>query len=62
MLHISDIRENKEQIINLLQIKNFEAKELINSDDLLRLYDECNDLGSDVSIGSRYVNGVNIVN
>tara|TARA_B110000240_G_C13499899_1_gene453414 strand:- start:1939 stop:3204 length:1266 start_codon:yes stop_codon:yes gene_type:complete len=31
MLHISDIRENKEQIINLLQIKNFEAKELINS-------------------------------
>ena len=33
-----------------------------NPDDLLRLYDECNDLGSDVSIGSRYVNGVNIVN
>jgi len=31
MLHISDIRENKERIINLLQIKNFEAKELINS-------------------------------
>ena len=33
-----------------------------NPDDLLRLYNECNDLGSDVSIGSRYVNGVNIVN
>jgi len=33
-----------------------------NPDDLLKLYDECNDLGSDVSIGSRYVNGVNIVN
>ena len=33
-----------------------------NPDDLLRLYDECNNLGSDVSIGSRYVNGVNIVN
>jgi dolichol-phosphate mannosyltransferase len=29
-----------------------------NPDDLLRLYDECNNLGSDVSIGSRYVNGV----
>ena len=33
-----------------------------NPDDLLRLFEECNDLGSDVSIGSRYVNGVNIVN
>ena len=30
--------------------------------DLPRLYKSCKDNGSDLAIGSRYVNGVNIVN
>ena len=33
-----------------------------NPDDLIRLYNACNKEGGEVSIGSRYVNGVNIVN
>ena len=33
-----------------------------NPDDLIRLYNECNNNGADLSIGSRYVKGVNIVN
>ena len=33
-----------------------------NPDDLIRLYHECNNNGADLSIGSRYVKGVNIVN
>ena len=33
-----------------------------NPEDLLRLLNQCENLGSDVAIGSRYVNGVNIVN
>ena len=33
-----------------------------NPEDLLRLLNQCNNLGSDVAIGSRYVKGVNIVN
>ncbi len=33
-----------------------------NPDDLIRLYNACNKEGGDVSIGSRYVQGVNIVN
>ena len=33
-----------------------------NPDDLIRLYNACNKAGGDVSIGSRYVQGVNIVN
>ena len=31
-------------------------------DDLIRLYNACDKDGGDVAIGSRYVNGVNIVN
>ena len=33
-----------------------------NPDDLIRLYNACNKEGGEVSIGSRYVKGVNIVN
>ena len=33
-----------------------------NPDDLIKLYNACCKQGGDVSIGSRYVNGVNIVN
>lgn len=33
-----------------------------NPDDLLRLYDACANRGADVAIGSRYINGVNVVN
>ena len=33
-----------------------------NPDDLLRLYDACANHGADVAIGSRYINGVNVVN
>ena len=33
-----------------------------NPDDLSRLFESCRDEGNDVSIGSRYVNGVNVVN
>lgn len=33
-----------------------------NPDDLTRLYHECKDLGADVTIGSRYISGVNVVN
>jgi len=31
-------------------------------DDLVRLYNACNDQGADVAIGSRYISGVNVVN
>ena len=31
MLHISDLRENSQQIIKLLKVKNFDAKNLINN-------------------------------
>ncbi|HOW30981.1 MAG TPA: polyprenol monophosphomannose synthase [Bacteroidales bacterium] len=33
-----------------------------NPDDLMRLYDACASYGADMSIGSRYVKGVNVVN
>ncbi|MDE5773427.1 MAG: polyprenol monophosphomannose synthase [Muribaculaceae bacterium] len=33
-----------------------------NPDDLTKLYHECKDNGADMSIGSRYVTGVNVVN
>lgn len=33
-----------------------------NPDDLIRLYDACASYGADMSIGSRYVKGVNVVN
>ena len=33
-----------------------------NPQDLLRLYDACANGGADVAIGSRYINGVNVVN
>lgn len=33
-----------------------------NPQDLLRLYNECHQNGSDVAIGSRYIKGVNVVN
>lgn len=33
-----------------------------NPDDLLHLYDACKNKGADMSIGSRYINGVNVVN
>jgi dolichol-phosphate mannosyltransferase len=33
-----------------------------NPDDLVRLYAACNEKGADVAIGSRYINGVNVVN
>jgi dolichol-phosphate mannosyltransferase len=33
-----------------------------NPDDLVRLYQACADGGADVAIGSRYINGVNVVN
>ncbi len=33
-----------------------------NPDDLIRLYDACAKDGNDMSIGSRYLNGVNVVN
>lgn len=33
-----------------------------NPDDLTRLYHECKDNASDVTIGSRYISGVNVVN
>ncbi len=33
-----------------------------NPEDLTRLYHECKDNGADMSIGSRYVTGVNVVN
>lgn len=33
-----------------------------NPDDLLKLYDACANQGADVAIGSRYINGVNVVN
>ena len=31
MLHISDLRKNSQQIIKLLKVKNFDAKNLINN-------------------------------
>ncbi|OPZ98765.1 MAG: Undecaprenyl-phosphate mannosyltransferase [Bacteroidetes bacterium ADurb.Bin408] len=33
-----------------------------NPEDLIRLYKKCNEEGADVAIGSRYINGVNVVN
>jgi len=33
-----------------------------NPDDLVRLYSACADGGADISIGSRYITGVNVVN
>ncbi|MBC7893110.1 MAG: glycosyltransferase, partial [Sphingobacteriaceae bacterium] len=33
-----------------------------NPDDLVRLYNVCADEGYDLAIGSRYINGVNVVN
>lgn len=33
-----------------------------NPDDLLRLYEACSEKGADLAIGSRYINGVNVVN
>ena len=33
-----------------------------NPNDLLKLYDACKNKGADVSIGSRYISGVNVVN
>ncbi len=33
-----------------------------NPDDLVRLYEKCANDGADLSIGSRYINGVNVVN
>ncbi len=33
-----------------------------NPDDLPRIYHDCKDNGADVSIGSRYISGVNVVN
>lgn len=33
-----------------------------NPDDLTRLYHNCKDNGADVTIGSRYISGVNVVN
>ena len=33
-----------------------------NPDDLLKLYAACKEQGADVAIGSRYINGVNVVN
>ena len=33
-----------------------------NPNDLLKLYDTCDQEGADVSIGSRYKTGVNVVN
>lgn len=33
-----------------------------NPEDLIRLYNACNDQGADVAIGSRYISGVNVVN
>ncbi|MDR2916641.1 MAG: glycosyltransferase, partial [Tannerella sp.] len=33
-----------------------------NPNDLLKLYDACAKQGADVAIGSRYINGVNVVN
>jgi dolichol-phosphate mannosyltransferase len=33
-----------------------------NPDDLLKLYDACANQGADLAIGSRYINGVNVVN
>lgn len=33
-----------------------------NPDDLCRLYDACAHQGADIAIGSRYINGVNVVN
>jgi dolichol-phosphate mannosyltransferase len=33
-----------------------------NPEDLVRLYNTCNDQGADVAIGSRYISGVNVVN
>lgn len=33
-----------------------------NPDDLIRLYAACHDEGADVSIGSRYIRGANVVN
>jgi len=33
-----------------------------NPKDLIRLYDACAKLGADVAVGSRYINGVNVVN
>lgn len=33
-----------------------------NPDDLTRLYHECKDRGADMSVGSRYITGVNVVN
>lgn len=33
-----------------------------NPDDLLRLYEECRDNGTDLAVGSRYITGINVVN
>ncbi|MCS6823328.1 MAG: polyprenol monophosphomannose synthase [Cytophagaceae bacterium] len=33
-----------------------------NPDDLIRLYDACENQGADLAIGSRYVNGVTVIN
>lgn len=33
-----------------------------NPDDLPRMYSECKDRGADVTVGSRYITGVNVVN
>lgn len=33
-----------------------------NPEDLIRLYDACTEVGTDVAVGSRYIKGVNVVN
>ncbi len=33
-----------------------------NPEDLIKLYNACHNLGADLAIGSRYINGVNVVN
>lgn len=33
-----------------------------NPDDLIKLYQSCSEHGTDMAIGSRYINGVNVVN
>lgn len=50
------LRHNYEYVIEM------DADFSHNPNDLPRLYHECKDNGADMSIGSRYVSGVNVVN
>ena len=68
-VEMGEARRNIAYCDSLLPIKRKEAEELTkgftietNPEDLPRLYKACCEDGADMSIGSRYCNGINVVN